>query len=325
MNNIQIENLLEKLKIEHYIWLNEKQVQVSCPLAPWLHKNGLDKRPSCGISIKGKPKFNCFTCGESGGLWSLVDTYISLSRDFSLENLRDELLAKDDVSLSTKFESIVDNTDWLYKKEKVIPLKHCLRNYSELEKRCRAYLIKRRVTEKTAKEFDLRYDRKSDRLIFPVKDQNNNIVGAVGRTLRNEYPKYKNLFGFKSGSILGGLNKVNDRNNNILVVEGFFDLLVCYRFAQEIGLDVVCSWTAHLTKSHIDQLSSLNKIVFIGFDGDAAGEKGWQGIKKLRRFFIDIRRAKIPKEQDIGDLHRQQFFDIIAQLRKANLTSFAFL
>lgn len=64
-------------------------VRASCPLSPWLHEKGADRKPSFGIkSPEGpgqSPFFHCFTCGTSGPLPRLLHDLTRLSGDRYLE------------------------------------------------------------------------------------------------------------------------------------------------------------------------------------------------------------------------------------------------
>ena len=47
-------------------------VVAGCPFAPFKHKNGVDRHPSFGISVKAPHRYRCFSCSESGPLDELL-------------------------------------------------------------------------------------------------------------------------------------------------------------------------------------------------------------------------------------------------------------
>ena len=58
-------------------------VRASCPLAPWQHEGGRDRKPSFGIKMPEQegeaPYYHCFTCQSNGPLPKLVTSLMHLS------------------------------------------------------------------------------------------------------------------------------------------------------------------------------------------------------------------------------------------------------
>lgn len=112
-----------------------------------------------------------------------------------------------------------------------------------------------------------------NRIIFPIKDQNNNIVGFSGRTLdENENIKYLNSKSsdfFNKESILYNFSNIKDSDlENIWIVEGFFDLISL----KALGFNNVVSLMGlNFSDKHINLLKS-NNIETINFclDNDKA-------------------------------------------------------
>lgn len=65
-------------------------VIASCPLAPWTHAGGVDRRPSFGVYLgeNGSVGYNCFACGAKGTLPTLLHTLTWLSGQQDLDFLR---------------------------------------------------------------------------------------------------------------------------------------------------------------------------------------------------------------------------------------------
>jgi len=124
--------------------------------------------------------------------------------------------------------------------------------------------------EKTGKYYDVF----KDRIIFPIIDKNEQILGFGGRTLGdNNSKKYINTRTteiFHKSSCLYALNMVNleKKPERILVCEGYMDVIALH---QE-GIDwAVGTLGTALTPNHYLQLKKFTDNPTVIFDGDDAG------------------------------------------------------
>ena len=120
-----------------------------------------------------------------------------------------------------------------------------------------------------------KYDVFRNRLIFPITSRRNKIVGFGGRVLDDEdQPKYLNTPEsevFKKSRELYGLPNVLARNSRpaqILVVEGYMDVLACFSFDLPIAVATLGIAT---NKFHLETLFQKTDEVIFCFDGDEAG------------------------------------------------------
>lgn len=125
------------------------------------------------------------------------------------------------------------------------------------------------------------YDKKSqpidffrNRIIFPIFDKYNNVIGFSGRDCNLESSiKYLNTSStdlFKKESIFYNIQNLNSSFNEVYIVEGFMDL-----FALDlIGIpNVLATMGVNLSNSHIQLLKNNNvKYVTLCFDNDSAGK-----------------------------------------------------
>ncbi len=123
------------------------------------------------------------------------------------------------------------------------------------------------------------YDRFRDRIMFPIRNQEGEIVGFGGRALPDADPrhataKYVNSPDttlFKKGRTLYGLYEGKQairEKKRVLVTEGYFDVVSLWRHG--FGEAVAPLGTA-LTAEHVRSLRAhAEEIVFV-FDPDAAG------------------------------------------------------
>ncbi len=122
------------------------------------------------------------------------------------------------------------------------------------------------------------YDRFKDRVVFPIFDRSNNVVGFGGRILDNnkDIAKYLNTsenIVFHKGELLFALNFASDeitKQRECLIVEGYMDVIAL--FQNGINFAVAPLGTS-LTENQLALLKRYaDKVTFI-FDGDSAGLK----------------------------------------------------
>ena len=118
------------------------------------------------------------------------------------------------------------------------------------------------------------YDRFRGRVMVPIRDLRGTVMAFGGRQLGEGSPKYLNSPEtplFQKGRCLFGLDQARDtaiQQNSLLVVEGYFDVLILHQFG--IRHAVAPLGTA-LTVDHVALIRRFVKNVVLMFDGDAAG------------------------------------------------------
>lgn len=125
------------------------------------------------------------------------------------------------------------------------------------------------------------YDRFRHRVMFPIVDARDRVIGFGARILGEEDgggggPKYLNSPEtpvFNKGGCLYGLHRAKSsltEKGVAVVVEGYTDVLM----AHQMGVtNVVATLGTALTKNHIDLLRRYARRVVMVYDADEAGEK----------------------------------------------------
>lgn len=114
------------------------------------------------------------------------------------------------------------------------------------------------------------------RLMFPIYDAQGRAVGFGGRVLGQGEPKYLNSPEspiFAKGRMLYGLNWAKNairRDDRVLVVEGYFDMLRCVAAGIE---PVVAPLGTALTEDQASLLTRYTKNVYLLYDSDGAGQR----------------------------------------------------
>lgn len=177
------------------------------------------------------------------------------------------------------------------------------------------YLIKKSNEEHKYSEFDIlnsnifndnHNDMFVNRLVIPIKNDINQVVGFSGRILSGDSAKYINSRDsdvFKKKDILYNLNnaKHNLVNDQIIIVEGFFDV---YSYEQQGIYNVVASMGTAITNNHIRLLRKYNvKEIVLSLDQDKAGvEATLKLIKELNNFgFYNIRVVVFDDYKDVDE------------------------
>jgi DNA primase len=120
------------------------------------------------------------------------------------------------------------------------------------------------------------YDRFRNRLIFPILDTQERIIGFGGRALAEEdEPKYLNSPEtplFQKGHTLYGLSwatRAIAARRRAVLVEGYFDLIRCHLCGIE---EAVATLGTALTPAHLELLRRRQtEKAFLAFDADSAG------------------------------------------------------
>lgn len=266
------------------------ELLVPCPLARWTHKKGTDSNPSMSIRYDDPTKptlFRCFSCQERGKLWYLVHSIGQFQKDPELEMMGMRLAVSDEPTLLSRLDHVVKDFDqWVFKPEdnKLRVLQeHILDHFPKAwhVERARTYLTKRGFGAREAEFWDLRWHDKSNRIMFPVRMRNGDLVGAVGRAIFDAtQPKYYNFFGFETGLTVGGAHKFTGKKK-LGVVEGFFDVINAYWYAQDTGYDLGCTFTSRTSEAQAKLLTNEDASLHYFYDLDPSGDRGWVEAQKL--------------------------------------------
>jgi DNA primase len=118
------------------------------------------------------------------------------------------------------------------------------------------------------------YDAFRGRILFPIVDLHQRIVGFGGRVIREGHPKYLNSPEssiYHKGEILYGLpvaKRYAAEKDCVMIAEGYFDLLTLHQYGLKHS---VATLGTALTPQHIRTLKRYTKNLITVFDADSAG------------------------------------------------------
>lgn len=146
------------------------------------------------------------------------------------------------------------------------------------------------------------YDKFWNRVIFPIMDQNDRVIGFGGRVMGDGKPKYLNspqTLVFDKSRNLYGLNVARkSRENKIILCEGYMDVIAMHQAGFTYA---VASLGTALTRQHCSILRRFTKNVILSYDSDNAGvNAAMRAIPMLRQAGINpsILRLEPYKDPD---------------------------
>ncbi len=149
------------------------------------------------------------------------------------------------------------------------------------------------------------YDTFRNRLMFPIRDTTNRVIGFGGRTLIDDRAKYLNTKQnalFDKGRNLYGIHLARDaatKVQRIVVVEGYTDCIA----AHQAGFpETVATLGTAMTEAQVDLLRRYCDRIILLFDSDDAGEKAADraiGVALPRCVAVSL--ARIPEGKDPSD------------------------
>ena len=152
------------------------------------------------------------------------------------------------------------------------------------------------------------YDFFRNRLMFPIKDYNSNVIAFGGRALDNSNIKYINSSDspiFKKSYQLFNINLATEDNRKVkdlIIVEGYMDVISLYQ--NNLHTSVAPLGTA-LTAFQLEKAWRVCENPIIMFDGDEAGQKAAERAAMLALGHVSpdlsLRFCILPKDYDPDD------------------------
>ncbi|MDL2281091.1 DNA primase [Selenomonadales bacterium OttesenSCG-928-I06] len=150
------------------------------------------------------------------------------------------------------------------------------------------------------------YERFRNRIMFPIFDIRDRVIGFGGRSIDNTEPKYLNSPEtkiFNKRQVLYGLNiayKYIKESGKVIIVEGYIDVITAHNLGFK---NTVASLGTAFTPDQARQLLKLNnpELIFC-YDSDAAGQKATLKaltvIKNMLKANVKILKLTDSKDPD---------------------------
>ena len=172
------------------------------------------------------------------------------------------------------------------------------------------YLEERDLSQNEIEQWKIGYDKNENRIVFPLIDSYNNVLGFNKRLVCKEtkgiskkYIHSSDSEIFKKANFLYGLNSIDNTFDYVILSEGVFDVIL----ARKYGLkNTVCALGTTLSDHQFELLAKLNKEVIVVYDNDA---KGLATMKKVMPIFesknISAKLLILPEGKDLADMSMQ--------------------
>ncbi len=169
------------------------------------------------------------------------------------------------------------------------------------------------------------HDKFWNRVMFPIMDVNNRVIGFGGRVMGAGEPKYLNSPEtklFDKSRNLYGLNYARlSREKYILICEGYMDVIAMH---QAGFTNAVASLGTAFTTQHAQLLKRYTDKVILTYDSDGAGQKAaLRAIPILRDVGVSIRVLNMEPYKDpdefIKNLGAEEFKQRIEQAQNSFL------
>ena len=304
--------------IGSYISLNDKN-KALCPF----HN---DHSPSFSVH-PDKQIYKCFSCGESGNVITFVEKFLGISFHEAVKLLADRAGIKLNINVpkkTNKYDKYYEITDTVnkYFKNNIFSsngqqaLKYLNDRHIDkdiINKFNIGISTNNKLHEILAKKYNLEdllkidivrevdnkiYDTFQNRIMFPIIDEDNNIVGFSGRKYlandldNKQISKYVNSREtdiFIKSKIFYNINNALPnikKSKEIIITEGFMDTIRMVSIGYN---NTVALMGTAFTKEHLDKIIKYKCRVVLNLDQDNAGVLGTISIgDELIKNNIDV-------------------------------------
>jgi len=257
-------NLVEYVSTRLDLMKRGKNYFCNCPL----HE---DKTPSLSFNEE-KNLFYCFSCGRGGGIINYLIEYEGY--DFDSAVIRASELGNIDLSKVCQsrtisfLRDITEDTPANKKDEHKILDKSIYNMYS---KEPITLWQEEGISQEVMDLFEIRIDKRANRIVYPVYDMGNNFINVKGRTMYSSYkelkiPKYMNYYGVNTLDYFQGYNIAkNYIKDDITIFEGIKSVMKVFSWGYKNCVSAECH---SLSDEQVDILIKMGKDVTLAFDAD---------------------------------------------------------
>ena len=270
-----------------------------------------EKSPSFSVS-PDKQMYYCFGCGAGGNVFTFIQEYENYSFPEAMKFLAERAgITLPEKEYSQEERRAQDLRTRILNVNKMAAKYYYYQLRTENGRQAMEYLKNRCLSDETIRSFGLGYSNKysndlylylkkqgvSDellresglmnvderngmydkfwnRVIFPIMDVNNRVIGFGGRVMGDGKPKYLNspeTAVFDKSRNLYGLNVARTaRKKSMLVCEGYMDVISMHQAGFK---NSVASLGTALTTQHASLLKRYTDEVILTYDSDGAGIK----------------------------------------------------
>ena len=287
-----------------------------------------EKSPSFSVS-PNKQMYYCFGCGAGGNVFTFIMEYENRTFPEAVKILADRAgIALPETELTEEQKRERNKRQLLLEINKTAANYFYYQLNGDQGQQAREYLENRRLSKETQIHFGLGYaskysndlylylkkkgyqdqilketglltydekrgahDKFWNRVMFPIMDVNNRVIGFGGRVMGDGMPKYLNspeTMLFDKSRNLYGLNYARtSRKPYMIICEGYMDVIAMH---QAGFTNAVASLGTAFTAQHSVLLKRYTQEVRLAYDSDGAGQKAaLRAIPILKSAGINVR------------------------------------
>ena len=322
-----------------------------------------EKTPSFSVT-PSKQMYYCFGCGAGGNVYNFIMEYENYSFGEALSHLADRAgVELPKIEYSREAKEKAEQRAALLEINKLAAQYFYYQLRRESGKTAHGYLLGRGLSEETIRKFGLGYsDKYSDdlykylkskgysddllresglfnvderrgmydkfwnRVIFPIMDVNNRVIGFGGRVMGDGKPKYLNSPEtkiFDKSRNLYGLNVARTtRKNYLILCEGYMDVIAMH---QAGFTNAVASLGTALTSGHASLVKRYTKEVLLLYDSDGAGVRAaLRAIPILREAGVTSRVVSLKPWKDPDEFIKNEGAEAFEERLNQAMDSFMF-
>ena len=296
-----------------------------------------EKTPSFSVT-PGKQMYYCFGCGAGGNVFNFIMEYENYTFGEALKHLADRAgVELPQIEYSKEVREKAQERAELLEINKQAAQYFYYQLRTEKGAQGYQYLTGRGLSEETMRKFGLgysdkfggglyqflkskgygddrlresglfnvderhgMYDKFWNRVIFPIMDVNNRVIGFGGRVMGDGKPKYLNSPEtkiFDKSRNLYGLNVARTtRRKYLILCEGYMDVISMH---QAGFTNAVASLGTALTSGHASLLKRYTQEVLLLYDSDEAGVRAaLRAIPILREAGVNSRVVNLRPYKD---------------------------
>ncbi len=296
-----------------------KYIVMKCPF----HEG--DRTPSF-IWYKNNHSYNCYGCHKNGDIFTYIKDKLKISFGDSVEFILKYLNLDTDREsinyLNDDFSKYLNITTQFDKKKTEEFDLFTEDNIKEFISNRGDHFIDRGFTKETLDYFEVGFYEKESRVVVPIRDMDNKLIGLTGRTIDKNFKDkgivkwkhyYKSNISESFFNINGAINYAKDLKRCIIVCEGPCDVMWLHQngFKNVIG----CLGNS-ISKVQKGLLLRNFQTIYLMLDGDSGGDLGVKRIMNVVGGYFSLWHVKLEKGKDPDNCDQSQLQEAIKNATK---------
>lgn len=297
-----------------------------------------DRNPSARMNAR-TTQWLCNGCRMRGNAITFLSQYKHISETYAKRLLEERYGAETDEPVEDLSDEVLDimAIDFIEQKEKRKPPAESWLHIFKVdwvnEIACPSDYLEntRGFNSDTLNEWEIGYDKISDRITIPIRDETGFLVGFKGRSYNGKEPRYMVLpahsledkYGFQShkkSEYVFGLDRYIDNytfgeNAHVIIVEGEFNVIALYQKGFKFPVGISGSDFSDIQRDIIKKYCSEATIYF---DDDEAGRNGTKKVVEMLSPYLPIRVVQ-NAPGDAAELDKESIRELLVAAEPALL------